>query len=139
MYTPIMKNKIIPSVVWIYWLKSLDITSLEPTNQNSIKVPKFFGPTNKVMLLQNFGYQKYLQCNVPSLPVFHLQYFKLQEFNVKITLSFIKITVFHNSILNNIFLMEYSICIHIHFMTIFCRIKIKKFIYTAKECLSTFG
>ena len=39
--------------------KSIDTSSLEPTNQNSIKVPKAFIS----------GYQCYLNFNVPSLPV----------------------------------------------------------------------
>ena len=33
-------NEILPSVVWIKWLKSFDTTSLKQTNQNSMKVPK---------------------------------------------------------------------------------------------------
>ena len=36
-----MKNKINTS----FWLKSLNTNSLEPTNQNAIKVPKVFEPT----------------------------------------------------------------------------------------------
>ena len=33
--------------MYTYWLKSLDISSFEPTNQNLLKVPKVFKPTNK--------------------------------------------------------------------------------------------
>ena len=35
-----MINKITPTVVKKYWLKSLDTTNQEPNSQNSIKVPK---------------------------------------------------------------------------------------------------
>ena len=33
------------------WLKSFDTSKLEPTNQNSIKVPKDFEPTNNITKL----------------------------------------------------------------------------------------
>ncbi len=43
-YSPIMINKIIPSTDDCYLLKIVDTSSLEPTNQNSIKVTKVFFP-----------------------------------------------------------------------------------------------
>ena len=33
-----------------YWQKSLDTTSLESTNQNSINIPKVFESTNKMVI-----------------------------------------------------------------------------------------
>ena len=45
-------------------MKSLD-TANEPINQNWIKVPKVFVPTNKIKWLWNFGYQ--CQISPPSL------------------------------------------------------------------------
>ena len=49
--TPLMINKITHSVDSIYWFKSLDTASLEPTNQNSIKVPKVFEQTKTTCLI----------------------------------------------------------------------------------------
>ena len=40
-----------PSVDYKYWLKRLDTQLIEPTNKNSIKVPKVVEPTNKKKLL----------------------------------------------------------------------------------------
>ena len=37
------------------WLKLLDIQLNNPTNQNSIKVPKFVKPTNNKTLYYDFG------------------------------------------------------------------------------------
>ena len=47
-----MIHKIILSVDYNYLLKRLDTQSNEPTNQNSIKVPKDVQPTNKKTLLK---------------------------------------------------------------------------------------
>ena len=49
--SPIMIYKITPSVDNNKWLKRLDNQTNEPTNQNSIKVPKLVKPTNKKTLL----------------------------------------------------------------------------------------
>ena len=38
-----------------YFLKRLGTHLNEPTNQNSLKVPKVFKPTNKKTLVLNFG------------------------------------------------------------------------------------
>ena len=50
-----MINKINPSVDYSYWLKHLNTQPKEPTNQNSVEVPKLVKPTNKKTLLKNFG------------------------------------------------------------------------------------
>ena len=42
-----MINKITSSANYNYWLKHLDTKFIEPTNKNSIKVPKLVKPTNK--------------------------------------------------------------------------------------------
>ena len=47
----LMINKIIYSVDLNYWLKSLGTDNIELNNQNSIKVPKVFEPTNKIIWL----------------------------------------------------------------------------------------
>ena len=44
-----------PSVDYSQWLKRLNIQLNEPTNQNSIDVPKVIEVTNKETLLLNFG------------------------------------------------------------------------------------
>ena len=41
-------------------------TSLKPTNQNIGKTPEVFEQTNKIMWLQNFGYQ----CNLQSYDLY---------------------------------------------------------------------
>ena len=46
-----MIHKITPSVDHNQWLKRLDTPLNEPTNQNSIKVPKIDKPTNKKMVI----------------------------------------------------------------------------------------
>ena len=46
-----MKNKITSSLDYNYWFKSLDTQLNDPTNQNSIKVPKIVEPTNKKTVL----------------------------------------------------------------------------------------
>ena len=46
-----MMIKITPSVDKSYWSKSSDTTSLEPTNQNSIKFKYDFVPTNIITWL----------------------------------------------------------------------------------------
>ncbi len=38
-----------------YWVNRLDNQLNEQTNQNSLKVTKVVKPTNKKMLLENFG------------------------------------------------------------------------------------
>ena len=43
-------HKIIHSVDYNLWLKRLDTQLIKPTNQNLLKVPKVFKPTNKKML-----------------------------------------------------------------------------------------
>ena len=48
------------------YLKSLDTASFEPTNQNLIRVPKVFKPTNKRARF----YQSNLQSIVHSIPCF---------------------------------------------------------------------
>ena len=48
-------HKITPSVYYNEWLKRLNIQLNKQTNQNSLKVPKVFIPTNKKKLLYNFG------------------------------------------------------------------------------------
>ena len=45
-----MITKITPVLDFKYWLKSSYTTSLEPTIQNAIKVPKDFEPTEKKKL-----------------------------------------------------------------------------------------
>ncbi len=50
-----MIHKITPSVENNYGLKRLDTQLNEPTNQNSIKVPKVVKPTNKKILLETLG------------------------------------------------------------------------------------
>ena len=45
------------------WLKILDTTILKPTNENSIKVPEVFEPTNKTTWLKAF----YSQMSPPFL------------------------------------------------------------------------
>ena len=42
-----MVNKINFYVGYNYWLNGSDNTNLQPSNQNSIKVPTVFEPTNK--------------------------------------------------------------------------------------------
>ena len=49
--SPIMKHKNTPSVDYNYWLKRLDTHLSEPTNQNSVKVPKVAKPTKRKTLL----------------------------------------------------------------------------------------
>ena len=44
-----------PSVDSNYWLKRFNTQLNDPTNQNSLKVPKVDMPTNKKTLLYNFG------------------------------------------------------------------------------------
>ena len=46
-YIPNNDNKITPSVGNPYWLKRFDTQLNEPTNLNSIKVPKIVKPRNK--------------------------------------------------------------------------------------------
>ena len=46
-----MTHKITPSVDYNLWLKRLDTQLNEPTNKDSIKVPKVINPTNKETLL----------------------------------------------------------------------------------------
>ena len=48
--TYMLIHKIIPSVDYNYWLKRFDTQQNEPTNQNSINVPKVVQPTNKQTL-----------------------------------------------------------------------------------------
>ena len=48
-------------------LKRLETQINEPTNQNSIEVPKLLTPTNKKTLSYNFG-DYFKHPNVPSLP-----------------------------------------------------------------------
>ena len=45
--SPIMKNKITPSVDYNEWLKHLYSRLIKATNQNSLKVLKVVKPTNK--------------------------------------------------------------------------------------------
>ena len=47
MYIPMMFHKIAPSVDYCKWLKRLGTQLNEPTNQSSLKMPKFVKPTNK--------------------------------------------------------------------------------------------
>ena len=47
--------KIVPSVYYIQWFKRLDTQFNEPTNQNSIKVPKVVESTNKKGYLKTLG------------------------------------------------------------------------------------
>ena len=61
-------NKITTNLDLDYWLKSFDTTSLEATNQNSIKVHKVFEPTIKTSWFKYFGYQNNYQSSVPTLP-----------------------------------------------------------------------
>ena len=49
-----MIHKIIPTVDYNLWLKRLDIQLNEPTNQNSLKVPKVVKSTNKKMCYKTF-------------------------------------------------------------------------------------
>ena len=51
MYIPMMIHKITPTVDYNLWLKRLDTQLNEPSNQNSINVPKFVKPMNKKTLL----------------------------------------------------------------------------------------
>ncbi len=44
-----------PSVDSNWWLKHLEIQQNEPTNHNSIEVPKVVKPENKKTFLKNFG------------------------------------------------------------------------------------
>ena len=44
------------SVYENYWLISWDITSFNPNNQNSVKVPKGFWANEKITWLYNFRY-----------------------------------------------------------------------------------
>ena len=48
-----------------YLLKRLDTSSLEPINQNLIKVPKVLTPNNKITWLWIFGYQRNFKSIVP--------------------------------------------------------------------------
>ena len=50
MYNPNNDTQIIPSVVYCKWLKRLNTQLNEPTNLNSIKVPKVVKSTNKKLL-----------------------------------------------------------------------------------------
>ena len=63
-----MINKTFPSIDQNYWLKSLDTTCLELTNQISINVPKAFKQTHIIAWVKNFGYSSNLKFNIPSLP-----------------------------------------------------------------------
>ena len=47
--------KITPPVDYNKCLKRLDTQQNEPTNQNSLKVPKVVKPNNKKTLFKNFG------------------------------------------------------------------------------------
>ena len=47
MYIPMMIHKIAPTVDYNLWLKRLDTQLNEPSNQDSIKVPKVVKPMNK--------------------------------------------------------------------------------------------
>ena len=47
-------HKITPIVYYIWWLKRKHTQLNEPTNQNSIKVPKVFKPSNKKRLNKTF-------------------------------------------------------------------------------------
>ena len=46
-YIPIVDTQNTPSVDYNQWLKRLDIQRNEPTNNNSLNVPKIVKPTNK--------------------------------------------------------------------------------------------
>ena len=59
------------SVYYNLWLKRLDTHLNEPTNKNSIKVPKVVKPTNKKSSLEDFGDLFNKQPNVPSLPEYY--------------------------------------------------------------------
>ncbi len=50
-----MIYKITPSVDFNYWLKRVDTQFNEPTNKNSIKVPKFVKIMNKKHYYKTFG------------------------------------------------------------------------------------
>ena len=50
MYTPMMLDKITPSLDYHLKFKYLDTQLNEPTNQNSIEVSKVVEPTNKKTL-----------------------------------------------------------------------------------------
>ena len=63
-----MINKTFPSIDQNYWLKSLDTTCLELTNQISINVPKAFKQTHIIAWVKNFGYSSNLKFNIPTLP-----------------------------------------------------------------------
>ena len=65
-----MIHKINPSLVCNKWLKRLDIQLNEPTNQNSLKVPKVANSINKKTFLKTLGTSD-KQSNVPSLPVLY--------------------------------------------------------------------
>ena len=62
-----MIHKITTSVDYNKWLKRLDTQLNQPTNQNSIKVPKVVKQTNKKTLLYDFGdsCKKTAQCLLP--------------------------------------------------------------------------
>ena len=47
-------HKITPIVYYIWWLKRKHTQLNEPTNQNSIKVPKVVKPSNKKRLNKTF-------------------------------------------------------------------------------------
>ena len=58
-----MINKITPSVDQNYWLKSMY------ANQNSLKVPKVFKPTNRLIWFKTLGtIVIYSPMSPPSLP-----------------------------------------------------------------------
>ena len=51
-----MKDKITPSIDYIYWLKRLNNPPNESTNQNSIKVPKVVKQENIIIRLWGLVY-----------------------------------------------------------------------------------
>ena len=69
----------------------------KPTNQNSMKVPKFVKPTNKKMLSKKLGTSFKINLNVPSLPA------KFQQ--IKVTMTEI-ITICR-------YILTYEICLNI--------------------------
>ena len=44
-----------PFIDYNLWLKHLDTQLNEPTNQNSLKIPKVIKPTSNKTLFKNFG------------------------------------------------------------------------------------
>ena len=65
--SPMIINKITPSVYSIWLYRRLETSSYELTNYNLRKVTKVIEPTNKMPVFENFGCQYNLQYYVPCI------------------------------------------------------------------------